>query len=65
MKHTFNTACHQYACHLQDRLNQSASSREWIDKDLSGFDQSSGAFILRGVSGDKIAQVSGKGKVTL
>ena len=60
----FTTAYHKYACHLE-KLNQSASSREWIDKDLSGFDQSSGAFILRGVSGDKIAQVSGKGKVTL
>jgi len=63
MKQTFNTAYHQYACHLQDRLNQSASSREWISRELSG--NQSNIFILRGVSGDIVAQVSGKGKVTL
>jgi len=63
MKNTFNSAYHQYACHLQDRLHQSASSREWISRELSG--NQSNIFILRGVSGDIVAQVSGKGKVTL
>tara|TARA_R110000782_G_C14644345_1_gene396039 strand:- start:335 stop:523 length:189 start_codon:yes stop_codon:yes gene_type:complete len=62
MRHNFDTAFYQYSCYLQDRLNQSASSRDWISRELSG--NQSNTFILRGVSGDIIAQVQGK-KVTL
>ena len=60
--HSFNSAYYQYTCHLE-KLNQSASSREWISRELSG--NQSNIFILRGVSGDIVAQVSGKGKVKL
>ena len=62
MKNNFESAYHQYACHLSDNLNQSASSRGWISRELSG--NQSNTFILRGVSGDIVAQVQGK-KVTL
>ena len=56
--HNFNTAFHRYACHLQDNLGQSASSREYICRESSGLDPS-GAFVLRGVSDNEIARVNG------
>ena len=58
MKHNFNTAFHKYACHLQDNLGQSASSREYICRESSGLD-SSGAFILRDVLGKESARING------
>ena len=62
MKHNFNTAFHKYACHLQDNLGQSASSREYICRETSALD-SSGAFVLRDVFGNESARVNGD-KVT-
>ena len=56
--HSFETAFHQYACHLQDNLGKSASSREYICRESSGLDDSSGAFVLRGVSDNEIARVN-------
>ena len=61
--HIFETAYYQYACYLQDELGQSASNREYICRESSDLD-SSGAFILRGVSDNQIATVKDK-QVTL
>mgnify|MGYP003664772304 FL=1 len=58
MKHTFDTAFYKYACHLQDRLGQSASNREYICRESSGPDPS-GAFILRDVFGNESARING------
>jgi len=64
MKHlNFDIAFYRFACHLQDNLGQSASNREYICRESSGSD-SSGNYILRGISGDIVAQVQGR-KVTL
>jgi len=62
--HSFETAFHQYACHLQDNLGQSASNREYICRESSGLDDSSGAFILRDVFGNESARINGN-EVTL
>ena len=61
--HSFDSAFYKYACHLQDNLGQSASSREYICRESSGLDPS-GAFVLRGVSDNEIARVNGN-EVTL
>ena len=64
MKHlNFDIALYRFACHLQDNLGQSASNREYICRESSGSD-SSGTYILRGISGDIVARVKGR-KVTL
>jgi len=56
-KHSFETAYHQYACYLQDSLGQSAWRNEYICRELSGLDDKSGAFILRGIDENVIAKV--------
>jgi len=61
--HNFDTAFYRFSCHMQDNLGQSTSNREYICRESSGSD-SSGTYILRGISGDIVAQVQGK-KVTL
>jgi len=60
---TFDTAFYKYACHLQDRLGQSASNREYICRESSGPDPS-GAFVLRDVFGNESARINGN-EVTL
>tara|TARA_R110000824_G_scaffold55210_7_gene152228 strand:+ start:7663 stop:7878 length:216 start_codon:yes stop_codon:yes gene_type:complete len=62
-KNSFETAYHQYACYLHDILGQAAWRYEYICPQLSGPD-STGAYILRGVSENEIARVNGK-QVTL
>ena len=62
--HSFETAFHQYACHLQDNLGKSASSREYICRESSRLDDNSGAFVLRDVFGNESARVNGN-EVTL
>ena len=60
---SFDSAFYKYSCHLQDNLGQSASNREYICRESSGPD-SSGEFVLRGVSDNEIARVNGN-EVTL
>ena len=64
MIHNFNTAFKKYASHLSDNLGQSASSREFICREVSG--EKSGYFVLRGIAENDLARVSNDdGKVTL
>ena len=62
--HNFDTAFKKYASHLSDNLRQSASSREFICRQVSG--EKSGYFVLRGIAENDLARVSNEtGKVTL
>jgi hypothetical protein len=64
MKHSFDTAFYKYACHLQDRLGQSASSRGWMCRESSGPEED-GRYILRTAPESKVATVFSDGSVEL